>query len=173
MIKKDYKRREELYCCNAFMDALVCCLSAGFLAVLVYRFGQTVKWLPFYLTIPIRVIYFIAFYLVQTFTGISVQAYAKIGSGFVIAESGCVFVVAESIGENFTVSQGVTVGNVRGSRGLPIIGDNVYIEPGAKVLGNIRIGNNVVIRANSLLLKDAPDNSLVCGNPARITPLDI
>ena len=143
-------------------------LSAGSIAVFVYRFGQLTKKLPFPLALPFKLIYFVLFYLVQTFFGISVQLYARIGSGFQINNSGNIFVVAENIGKNFVVSQGVTVGNVRGSKRLPIIGDDVYVEPGAKILGEVVIGSNVTIRANSLVLTDVPDNSIACGNPARI-----
>lgn len=172
MISADLKRRVDFYSKSGMKDFFSVFLSAGFIAVLVYRFGQACRAWPVFFAWPFMILYLVLFYLVQTLMGISIQAYARIGPGFVICERGCVFVVAESIGENFTVSQGVTVGNIRGSKGLPEIGDNVYIEPGAKVLGHIKIGSNVVIRSNSLLLKDAPDNSLVCGNPARITPLN-
>ncbi|HEU5074496.1 MAG TPA: hypothetical protein VFU02_09990, partial [Polyangiaceae bacterium] len=61
-----------------------------------------------------------------------------------------------------------TVGNVRGKRRLPVIGNNVFLEPGCKVLGEVTLGDNVVVRANSLVLKDVPSNSIVLGNPARI-----
>ena len=52
-----------------------------------------------------------------------------------------------------------------GSKG---IGDNVYFGPGAKLIGNARIGNNVVVGANSLVLTDVPDDMTVIGVPARI-----
>ena len=49
------------------------------------------------------------------------------------------------------------------------VGDNVYFGPGAKVIGDTRIGNNVVVAANSLVITDVPDNCTVIGVPARIT----
>jgi serine O-acetyltransferase len=145
-------------------------LSPGSLAVLVYRFGAwgSRKRSPLFL--PAKIAYFPLFYLVQTFAGISVQAYSRIGKRFVILNQSCVFVVAESIGDDFTVSQGVTVGNVRGKKRLPILGNNVYLEPGCKILGEVTIGDNVVVRANSLVLKDVPSNSIAVGNPARTMP---
>ena len=75
-------------------------------------------------------------------------------------------IVAESIGRNFEFYQNVTVG--WGRDGKPTIGDNVSIYAGAVVAGEIRIGNNVRIAANSFVRTDVPDNSLVYGNPAII-----
>jgi serine acetyltransferase len=142
--------------------------DAGSLAVFVYRFAGWTMRLPGPTKIPFKVIYFILFYLVQAATGISVQAYAKIGRRFAILNHYAVFVVAERIGDDFTVCQGVTVGNVRGAKRLPVIGNNVFLEPGCKILGDVTIGDNVVVRANSLVLNDVPSNSIAVGNPARI-----
>lgn len=142
--------------------------QAGTLAVLVYRLARWSMGLPGPLKLPFKLAYFPLFYLVQAFTGISVQAYARIGRRFVILNHDCVFVVAEQVGDDFTVCEGVTVGNVRGSRRLPVIGNNVYLEPGCKVLGNVTIGDNVVVRANSLVLNDVPSDAIAIGNPARI-----
>ena len=47
----------------------------------------------------------------------------------------------------------------------PVIGDNVFIGTGAKIIGNITIGNNVLIGANAVVTKDVPDNCTVIGNP--------
>ncbi len=54
------------------------------------------------------------------------------------------------------------------TRGCPEIGDNVEIAPGAVILGNIKIGNNVAIGANSVVDKDIPDNAVAAGMPARV-----
>jgi serine O-acetyltransferase len=51
---------------------------------------------------------------------------------------------------------------------VPIIGDNVEICAGARILGLVRIGNNVIIGANAVVVKDVPDNCVVAGVPARI-----
>ena len=52
--------------------------------------------------------------------------------------------------------------------GTPTIGDHVIIFPGAKVIGKIHIGNNVIIGANATVINDVPDNCVVVGTPARI-----
>ena len=64
----------------------------------------------------------------------------------------------------------VTIGlKVRGkNRGNPTIGDNVYIAPGVKIFGDIKIGNNVAIGANCVVTKDIPDSSVVVGIPGKV-----
>ncbi|OGR12572.1 MAG: hypothetical protein A2097_12000 [Desulfobacula sp. GWF2_41_7] len=86
------------------------------------------------------------------------------GDGIVIA-SGAV------IGRGMTIEHQVTIGNRighEGELGCPTIGDDVFIGVGAKVLGAIRIGNNVRIGANSVVLHDVPDNATVVGVPGRV-----
>lgn len=63
------------------------------------------------------------------------------------------------IGKNCFISHQVTIGNSMGK--APVIGDNVYIGPGAKLFGDIKIGNNVRIGANCSVFFDVPDNSTV------------
>jgi serine O-acetyltransferase len=50
------------------------------------------------------------------------------------------------------------------------VGDNVYFGPGAKVIGDTKVGNNVVVAANSLVITDVADNTTVIGVPARPMP---
>jgi serine O-acetyltransferase len=74
------------------------------------------------------------------------------------------------IGKNFTIYQGVTVGRVHSGKkaGVPTVGDNVTAFAGSKILGNIKIGDNVIIGANAVVLSDVPDNVTVGGIPAKI-----
>ncbi len=67
------------------------------------------------------------------------------------------------IGSNVTIG-----GKGRGSTGVPIIGNYVYISTGAKILGKIKVGNNVTIGANAVVINDLPDNVIAVGVPARI-----
>ncbi len=86
------------------------------------------------------------------------------GDGIVIA-SGAV------IGRGMTLEHQVTIGNRighEGELGCPTIGDDVFIGVGAKVLGAIRIGNNVRIGANSVVIHDVPDNATVVGIPGKV-----
>ena len=103
--------------------------------------------------------------------GISIYPGTKIGSGFYIGHFGGIVVHPSSeIGKNCNISQGVTLGQAnRGkNKGHPILGDNVYIGPGAKIVGAVRIGNNVAIGANCVVTKDIPDNSVVVGVPGKV-----
>jgi serine O-acetyltransferase len=72
------------------------------------------------------------------------------------------------IGENVRIDQQVTIGIRWDETVAPIIGNNVRIGAGAKVLGSIRVGNNSRIGANAVVLADVPDGATAVGVPARI-----
>ncbi len=72
------------------------------------------------------------------------------------------------IGSNLTIYPGVEIGHKSRGMGAPQIGDNCFIGAGAKIFGNIRIGNNVTIAPNAVVIKDVPDNCIVGGVPAKI-----
>ena len=76
------------------------------------------------------------------------------------------------IGENVRIDQHVTIGIRWDEDAAPIIGNNVRIGAGAKVLGKIRIGDNARIGANAVVLTDVPDNATAVGVPARIIKKD-
>lgn len=76
-------------------------------------------------------------------------------------------IAAEKMGRNCKVYQQVTIGYSHELR-APVIGDNVEVCCGAKVIGGITIGDNVLIGANAVVVKDVPSNSVVAGVPARI-----
>ncbi len=94
----------------------------------------------------------------------------KLGGGILTGHPYSTILNAESIGENFYVNHLVTVGAVNGKR--PIIGNNVSINTGSIIIGDIKIGNNCVVGAGSVVVKDVPDNCVVVGNPARIVKRD-
>lgn len=89
------------------------------------------------------------------------------GPGLNIRHYGSIVVNPKvKIGKNCVIHSGVNIGEVNGK--APVIGDNVYIGPGAKIFGGIRIGNNVKIGANAVVFKDCPeDNVTLVGVPAR------
>ena len=83
--------------------------------------------------------------------------------------SGIVVNGGARIGKNCTIFHGVTIGSKRGQKGgCPTIGDNVVLATGSAVIGNVKIGNNVMVGAHSLVLHDVPDGAVVAGNPARV-----
>lgn len=103
--------------------------------------------------------------------GIHIHFMADIGSGFYIGHYSGMFLHPDCvIGKNCNISQGVTIGysNSRTRPGCPTLGDNVYLGPGAKLFGRIRVGNNVAIGANCVVTRDIPDNSVVVGVPGRV-----
>ncbi len=72
-------------------------------------------------------------------------------------------------GKNLTMLKGSTIGNTHGTKGgTPRLGNNVYVGLNATVVGNIKIGNDVLICANSFVNFDVPDHSIVLGNPGVI-----
>ena len=103
--------------------------------------------------------------------GIDISRDARIGSGLYIGHFGGIVVnAAVVIGDNCNLSQGVTLGQVnRGPKaGCPTIGDNVYIGPGAKIIGRIHVGDRAAVGANAVVAQDVPPNVSVGGVPARV-----
>jgi serine O-acetyltransferase len=88
----------------------------------------------------------------------------KLGYGgiAVVIHKNCV------IGSNCTISQNVTIGGREGRKSVPVIGDNVFIGAGAKVIGDIKVGSGAIIGANAVVIKDIPQNAVVAGVPAKI-----
>lgn len=108
-------------------------------------------------------------------TGIQIPLNTAIGEGLLFCHFSCiVFSEQVVIGKYCSIHQGVTIGRVFAGEkaGVPTIGDHVIIFPGAKVIGKIHIGNNVVIGANATVINDVPDNCVVVGSPARIVSTD-
>ena len=104
-------------------------------------------------------------------TGIEIHPGARIGRCLFIDHGmGIVFGETTVIGDNCTIYHGVTLGGTGKDTGKrhPTLGNNVTVGTGAKVLGNIHIGNNVKIGGNSVVVKDVPDNCTVVGVPGRI-----
>lgn len=139
---------------------------SGLHALIFYRIAHGL----FKMKIP-----FLPRYISQTgrfFTGIEIHPGAEIGEEFFI-DHGMGVVIGETtiIGNNVLLYQGVTLGGTGKERGKrhPTIGNNVVIGAGAKVLGNIVVGDNSYIGSNAVVIKDVPPNSTVVGVPGRIT----
>ena len=104
-------------------------------------------------------------------TGIEIHPGATIGKGLFI-DHGMGVVVGETaeIGDNCLLYQGVTLGGTGKDKGKrhPTLGNNVMVGAGAKVLGPFKVGDNVKIAANAVVLEAVPPNSTAVGVPARI-----
>jgi serine O-acetyltransferase len=105
------------------------------------------------------------------FTGIEIHPGATIGRRFFI-DHGMGVVIGETaeVGDDVLIYQGVTLGGTGNEKGKrhPTLGDSVVVGAGAKVLGNIRIGDHVKIGAGSVVVKAVPDHSTVVGIPGRV-----
>ncbi|MEE6452819.1 serine O-acetyltransferase [Gottfriedia acidiceleris] len=108
-------------------------------------------------------------------TGIEIHPGAKIGRRFFI-DHGAGVVIGETceIGDDVTIYQGVTLGGTGKEKGKrhPTLLSGVLVATGAKVLGSITIGENAKIGANSVVLKDVPNNTTVVGIPGKIVVQD-
>ncbi|GER59689.1 serine acetyltransferase [Patiriisocius marinus] len=106
---------------------------------------------------------------IEILTGISIPYAASIGHSFYIGHFGQIIINSKAIiGNNCNISQGVTIGvSGRGERrGVPIIGNNVYIGANTTVVGKIQVGDNAVLGANSLVHRDVENGTTVLGVPA-------
>lgn len=103
--------------------------------------------------------------------GVSIPHKTSIGRGLYIGHPRDIVISDQAvIGDNCNLSQSVTIGQSnRGARkGTAVIGNNVYIGPGAKIVGAVRIGNFVAIGANCVVTMDIPDSAVVVGVPGRV-----
>lgn len=91
---------------------------------------------------------------------------SDIAGGLIYAHPYSTVIFAEKIGKNFNFRHLTTLGATE--KGKPIIGNNVALGACVTIIGNVKIGDNVVIGAGSVVVKDVPDNCVVAGNPAKI-----
>jgi serine O-acetyltransferase len=143
----------------------------GFWVMVIYRFGcwrYTIKSGLF--RKPFSLLYKILYKFIQVITGIELPCEVTVGKNFRVDHFGGIIVSGfASFGDNCVIRDGVTVGLRRVDDPVaPQIGNSVDIGTGAKVLGGITIGDNVVIGANAVVLEDVPSNSIAVGVPARI-----
>lgn len=143
----------------------------GFWVMAVYRFG---RWRyaisnPF-LRKPFSFLYKVMFKAIQILTGTELPCEVAVGRGFRIDHcAGIVISGFASFGEHCVLRNGVTVGLRRVTEpSAPQVGNYVDIGAGAKILGNITIGDHVTVGANAVVLEDVPSHSIAVGVPAQI-----
>ena len=133
----------------------------------LYAYARTHRWASF----GFRQFVSVTLHRYSIRYGISISPDTRIGSGFYIGHFGGIVVNTDVvIGNNCNLSQDVTLGQInRGPKaGCPIIGDHVYIGPGAKIIGRILVGDHAAIGANAVVVDDVPSSTAVGGIPARV-----
>ncbi len=169
LIRSDYKKYRR-YGANFFV---IFFFTQGFWAIIQYRLAHAV-----YRKItvqPFRIIFKSFFFVwqkvIEIATGISIPASAQIGHSFYIGHfGGIIFNQDTIIGNNCNVAQNVTIG-VSGQgdkRGVPVIGNEVYIAANSVIAGKIIIGDGALIGACSLVTTDVLPHSTVIGVPAQV-----
>jgi serine O-acetyltransferase len=147
-------------------------LGLGFWALLVYRFGHARRVVKVRaLRLPWTLVYVVLNKLVEIFCGITIGGGAQIGRRLSIEHHGGIVIHgATVIGDDCLIRHGVTIGNAgrKDPSGAPTIGNRVEIGAGAKILGRITLGDDVIVGANAVVTRDVPPGAVVGGIPARI-----
>lgn len=167
-LRADLRRRYAMTSGSTLRRVLTCARAPGVHAVLVLRFGQWSRRRPKVLRILFDPLYVILDFFIHVLWGIEIPRSAKIGPGLYIGHYGGITVSCVAvIGRDCNLSQNITIGvsGAGAKRGAPTLGDNVYVAPGARLVGKITIGNNVKIGANAVIHKDLPDNAIAVLDP--------
>ena len=123
--------------------------------------------------LPLKLFYMYRLMRLSQRTQIQIPARTSIGEGLYIGHLGRVVIHPEAkLGKNINIATGVTIGmENRGKRkGAPIISDNCWIGTNAVIVGNVKIGSDVLIAPLTYVNFDVPSHSIVIGNPGRIIP---
>lgn len=147
--------------------------AQGFWVMVVYRFG---RWRYTVRPAPLRklfsLVYRMLYKMVQVLTGVELPCEVELGRNFVIDHFGGIIISGYAkFGDNCRIRSGVVVGLGRVEDPCaPVIGNNVDIGSGAKLLGRITIGDDVLIGANAVVLRDVPSGCIAVGVPAIVKP---
>jgi serine O-acetyltransferase len=147
--------------------------NQGLWAIACYRAGNHLMRhrLPRGLHQLVMVPYHIWWKLVEMTTGISISPDCTIGPGLYIGHFGGIIVHPDvRIGRDCNLSQSVTLGlgASEGRWGVPVLGDRVYVAPGAKVIGPVHLRDGTVVGANAVVTHSTEENDVVGGIPARV-----
>ncbi len=164
LLKTDLARMYETTTGSTLSRVIEMYRTPGVHAIIIYRVRRWLKGKNLILRVMLTPLFLYLEHRMRSKWGIEIHSGAQIAGGFIILHHGGIFISSRStIGRDFSIAHDVTIGtDGRGSKlGAPTIGDNVAINPGAKVHGKIRIGNNVRIGPNAVVNRNVPDNALV------------
>jgi serine O-acetyltransferase len=162
LIKSDLRAKAEwVYGAVTAKTLVKALLTDGTYAMIMYRFMQACQRWRLY---PLAMIFN---KLNVWFGRCIIGRNAEFGPGFVLIHSyGVVINSSVRGGSNVKLEHLVTIGAERDES--PVLGDNVFIGAGAKIVGGVRIGSNVKIGANAVVVSDIPDNCTAVGIPAKV-----
>lgn len=163
MFIEDLKKKAAwLYGGTSIALVIKAAVSDGSLCMLLYR---AMSWCDKF---PITNIFAMILCKINTIVcGAVIGRGARFGPGFVILHSvGIVINTRVRGGINIYIESGVVIGETK--RGCPVMGSNIFVGSGAKIVGEITIGDNVTIGANAVVNKSFPDSVVVGGVPAKI-----
>lgn len=155
-IKKDYKLYKRWS-------------HSGFWVMMVYRLGNWCKTIRFGIFRSIMTkIYWLCYHFISTLTGVHLPRDTKFGERFHLIHASSIIIHKKAtFGDDVGIMHEVTIGS-SGTYDAPKIGNGVFIAAGAKVVGDITIGDNCSIGANAVVVKDIPPNSLVVPQAVRV-----
>ena len=166
MLKADLRYKKQFFESQGFaISKLRTLLSDGTSANVLYRMGC---WFSKYHLFPFT---YATLLLNKWLNGCVIGAGATFGKGLILMHPvGIVINSKVTGGEKVIIESGVVIGDEKGK--APVIGDNVFIGAGAKIVGGISIGDNVKVGANAVVVKDVPSNVTVVGIPAKVLKRD-
>ncbi len=147
-------------------------LEPGFWGVAVHRFGRRTRRIePTPLRIAATCAYAVASTAIDWIWGIELPLTVSLGRRVRLWHNGCMLLRARSIGDDVHIRHDTTFGPVRvGDPALPVIESGADLGSGVCVLGDVTVGANARVGANSVVLKSVPPRAMVLGVPARIVP---
>ena len=174
--KEDMNRyASEQMTLGAWVDLFFNCEDVWFL--FFWRLAQSVRRGPriFLVSKLLRIATRVLHRIASLISGTQIDIEGRVGPGLYIGHGGKVVVHPEAVlGRDCNLSTGVVIGQAgRGDlRGVPTIGDRVYIAPGATIIGHIRIGDDAAVGANAVVTKDVPPMGVAVGIPARVISME-
>jgi serine O-acetyltransferase len=149
-------------------------LAQGFWASCVYRLSRSALGKSWLRPIALPVVA-VAQKLVEIVTGISISPECEVGDGLYIGHYGSIFLPAGGhVGHNCSLAQNVCIGPAPGSnsRGVPVIGNRVFIGAHSVIVGPVTVGDDAMICAGAVVSRSVPARAVVMGNPARVISHD-
>lgn len=148
-------------------------LNQGLWVLLQYRVARGLydSGLPSFLKKALLVFCALWQKLIEVLTGIELPYRARVGPGLFIAHCGTIIIHQDAvIGAGCNLSHGVTLGvSGRGPRrGVPTLGERVYVGPNAVIVGDVKVGDDALIAANTLVTHDVAPRAVMMGNPAKV-----